>query len=134
MPYRDEHGHFISAEEAQSRGLIPATSRPGEAIPEVIEVAATDTQPAQRLTWVDEQALTQRSTVFIDTGRGQSKEVPVGSPFQPTIEAIAEEAHYGGYFRVFLNGSEVVNPGDAPATIEAGQRISLAAYDKVGLN
>ena len=45
-------------------------------------------------------------SVHIETGRGQTA---VGQPFGSTIERIAEEAHYGGYFRVFLNGEEILN-------------------------
>lgn len=72
-------------------------------------------------------------SVFIETGRGQTTEVLVGSPFSETIERLAEQAHYGGYFRVFLNGEEILNPGEAPATVESGMRIALTSYDKVGL-
>ena len=49
-----------------------------------------------------------------------------------TLERLAEDAHYGGYFRIFLNGNEVINPEDSPATVEAGSRIAITAYDKVG--
>lgn len=72
------------------------------------------------------------AAVHIETGRGQTSEVPVGAPFQSTIERLAEEAHYGGYFRVFLNGDEILDPGEAPGTIEAGMRIALCSFDKVG--
>jgi len=71
-------------------------------------------------------------SLFVDTGRGHTAEVQVGAPFKETIESVADEAHYGGYFRVFLNGNEVINPEDAPESIEAGQRIVITAYDKVG--
>jgi len=71
--------------------------------------------------------------VYVDTGRGQAVPVPVGSPFVATLERLAEEAHYGEYFRVFLNGEEVINPDDAPETIESGMRIMITSYDKVGL-
>lgn len=75
---------------------------------------------------------TPRQSVFVETGRGQTEEVQVGAPFGPTIEHVAEDAHYGGYFRVFLNGEEILDPAEAPATIEAGMRIALTSYDKVG--
>jgi len=73
------------------------------------------------------------NTMFIETGRGNAVEIPVGVPFEETIKRLADEAHYGGFFRVFVNGLEVINPTDAPATIEAGQRIAITAYDKVGV-
>ncbi len=73
-----------------------------------------------------------RETVPIDVGRGEPIEVPVGSPFRETVERLSDQAHYGGYFRVFLNGSEVVNPEDAPETVEAGMRIAITSYDKPG--
>lgn len=71
-------------------------------------------------------------TVHIETGRGQTAEVPVGAPFQETVERIADEAHYGGYFRVFLNGDEILDPSEAPEKVEAGMRIAVTSYDKVG--
>ena len=71
-------------------------------------------------------------TVHIETGRGQTTEVQAGSPFSETVERVADEAHYGGYFRVFLNGEEIINPDEAPATIEPGMRIAITSYDKVG--
>jgi hypothetical protein len=71
-------------------------------------------------------------SIFVETGRGTAVEVPVGSPFVETLNRLADEARYGGFFRIFLNGLEVINPTDAPATIEAGMRISITAYDKVG--
>lgn len=76
---------------------------------------------------------TAQASVHIETGRGQTAEVQVGAPFQETIERVANGAHYGGYFRVFLNGEEILNPDEAPATIEAGMRIAITSYDKVGL-
>lgn len=71
-------------------------------------------------------------TVGVDLGRGQMVSVAVGSPFVDTVERLAREAHYGGYFRVFLNGSELTDPADSPATIQAGARIAITSYDKVG--
>lgn len=75
---------------------------------------------------------TAQESVHIETGRGQTTEVQSGAPFVATIERVADEAHYGGYFRPFLNGVEIVEPEDAPDTIEAGMRIVITAYDKVG--
>ena len=68
----------------------------------------------------------------VDTGRGNSAPATIGSNFRSEIERIAEAASYGGFFKVFLNGHEVVNPEDAPELIEAGQRIAITSYDKVG--
>ena len=72
-------------------------------------------------------------TVSVDVGRGQAVEVGVGEPFVNTLEELARAANYGGYYKVFLNGSEVVNPADAPESIESGMRIAITSYDKVGL-
>ena len=71
-------------------------------------------------------------SVFIETGRGQTAEVRIGTPFTEAIERVADEAHYGGYFRVFLNGEELIDPEESPETIELGMRIVLTSYDKVG--
>ena len=70
--------------------------------------------------------------VTIETGRGTSCRVAVGAPFEETIVAVAEQANYGKFFRVFLNGHEIVSPDDAPETIESDMRIVLTTYDKVG--
>lgn len=74
----------------------------------------------------------QQDTVPVETGRGNAVNVPVGADFVPTIERLADEANYGGYYRVFLNGIEIINPTDAPPRIESGMRICLTSYDKVG--
>ena len=90
-----------------------------------------------------QKALTQ-ATVPVETGRGQVVDVQVGAPFVETVEKLAEQAHYGGYFRVFLNEVEMTeNPwlDDAhtqlnptyPKTVQQGMRISLTSYDKVGV-
>jgi hypothetical protein len=129
MPYRDSQGHFISEAEARSRGLIPPANAAGEVLPEVVEIPATATSPAQHLTWVNEN---QGEIIFIDTGRGQAVEAHVGENFEAAVNRAAEQVHYGGYFKVFLNGSEVVNPSEAPQTVQPGQRIAITAYDKVG--
>ncbi len=70
--------------------------------------------------------------VFVETGRGQAIEVQAGAPFKETIERIADEAHYGGYFRVFLNGEELLDPDESPEAVEPGMRIAITSYDKVG--
>ncbi len=70
--------------------------------------------------------------IFVETGRGQTVEVSVGAPFAETLERVADEAHYGGYFRVFLNGEEIINPEESPTVIEPGMRIAVTSYDKVG--
>ena len=116
MPHRDEHGHFISEEEARERGLVDE------------EEEATEAPRA----WAEE-AREQVQPIFVDVGRGQTVEVAPGSPFEATTNRLADEAHYGGYFRVFLNGGEVINPEDAPETVESGMRIAITSYDKVGI-
>ena len=79
-----------------------------------------------------------KGVVPVDVGHGQMVEAKVGADFVNTVEAIARDANYGGYFRVFYANdgagsmTEVVNPGDAPAKIEAGMRIAITSYDKVG--
>lgn len=76
--------------------------------------------------------------VSVDVGRGQAVEVKVGADFVNTLEQIARDYHYGGYYRIFLaEGSgrdmhEVVNPEDSPDKVEAGMRIAITSYDKVG--
>ena len=70
--------------------------------------------------------------VYVETGRGGAVPIPVGSPFRETIERLAEEAHYGGSYRVFLDGNELLEPEEAPESIEAGMRIHITTYDKVG--
>ncbi len=81
--------------------------------------------------WSEEQR-GQTQPIHVDTGRGNTQEVSPGSLFASTLERLADEAHYGGYFRVFLNGSEVINPQDSPETIEPGMRVCITSYDKVG--
>ena len=73
----------------------------------------------------------EQGVVSVEVGGGHV-EVPVGADFVNTIEQVAREHHFGGYFRVFVNSNELVNPGDAPGQIEAGMRIALTSYDKVG--
>lgn len=90
-----------------------------------------ETAPEESRGWAPE-AREAGESVFVETGRGQAVEVQLGAPFTETIERIAEEAHYGGYFRVFLNGEELVDPEDSPETIEPGMRIAITSYDKVG--
>jgi hypothetical protein len=71
--------------------------------------------------------------VYVETGRNTPPvPVPAGAPFSDSVNRIAEQANYGGYFRVFLNGSEIVDPNQAPPTVQPGMRIVLTAFDKVG--
>ena len=86
-------------------------------------------QPDSPSGWATEER-TQAQPIYVDTGRGRGVEVQAGSPFAATMERLADEAHYGGYFRVFVNGSEVINPEDSPGTIESGMRIALASYNR----
>ena len=67
-------------------------------------------------------------TVFIGTDRGEITQVQVGEPFVRAIRQVAEEAHYEGCFRVYLNGDELPNPEDAPTAIEAGMGIAITSY------
>jgi len=71
-------------------------------------------------------------TVTIETGRGNAVQVPVGANFVQTIERVADQASYGGFFRVYLNGDEIVDPTRSPETIQPGMRIAITSYDKVG--
>lgn len=71
-------------------------------------------------------------TVFVETGRGSSVEVNVGEDFVSTVDRIATQANYGGYYRVFLNGDELLDPSEAPEKILPTHRIAITSYDKVG--
>lgn len=95
------------------------------------EATAVEEGEAVERQWGGE-AQPEGGSVHIETGRGATAEVQVGAPFGETIERIADEAHYGGYFRVFLNGDELLDPNEAPETIESGMRIAITSYDKVG--
>jgi len=119
MPYRDENGHFISEEEARRRGLIEGI------------MGEDNEEDAPSPTWAD-RTTQPAQVVYVETGRGHATEVQAGAPFVETVERLADEAHYGRFFRVFLNGDEIINPDDAPQTIEPGMRIALTSYDKVG--
>ena len=75
--------------------------------------------------------------VSVDVGNGQKVEAKVGSDFVNTVEQIARDCKNGCFYKVYLatgTGSlqEVLNPEDAPAKIEAGMRIAITSYDKVG--
>lgn len=113
----------------EAQGNATPQSEETTAEPEREEEEEPTRTPPQ--SWA-EGAQHPRRTVFIETGRGQTAEVEVGAPFSATVERISEEANYGGYFRVFLNGREIVRPEEAPPTIEADMRIAITAYDKVG--
>lgn len=127
MTYRDEHGHFISNEEAERRGLAGGGVAEEEA-PEEDTIVSDEFGGASR----------EGNFVPVDVGRGgQTVNVRVGSPFVATLEELADRANYGGYYRVYLargaeQMQEVRNPSDAPDTIESGMRIAITSYDKVG--
>ena len=70
--------------------------------------------------------------IKVETGRGEAVDVAAGSPFVETIHRIAVQANYGRFFRVFLNGVELLDTADAPQLIEPGMRIAVTPYDKVG--
>ena len=127
MPERDEQGHFISAEEAERKRRVAAEDEEGEE-GEGGDESEEYTRPRG---WAPPETQPEQP-VFVDTGRSNAIPVSAGSPFVATLERIAEQHNYGHYFRVFLNGSEVVNPEDSPETIEAGMRIAITPYDKVG--
>ncbi len=93
------------------------------------EVTEDEGEPAPEF---GEGQRTENQPIFVETGRGETVEVQPGAPFVETLERLAVDAHYGGFFRIFLNGSEVINPEDAPDSIESGMRIIITSYDKVG--
>lgn len=94
------------------------------------DIGGADEVPnIERAPWAGEG---QGGSISIETGRGNAVLVDVGAPFMETIERQAQEANYGGYFRVFLNGQEIIEPTDSPEFIESGQRIAITSYDKVG--
>lgn len=134
MPYRDEQGHFISEAEARRRGLIPQGQEVIQHVDAPVEVGEDEDEEEE---FSDEQGRFGRGqrtvdTVMVDTGRNNVVPIPVGSPFTETIERLADQANYGGYFRVFRNGSEILDPADAPEVFQAGDRIAITSYDKVG--
>ena len=128
MPYRDEHGHFISEEEARAKGLIDE-EEDEEDEGELEDVGEEESTPRTPLT---ARATRQAGSVFVDVGRGDPIEVQTGSPFVETLDRLAGLAHYGGDYRVFLNGSEILYIEEAPATIEDGMRLAITSYDKPG--
>jgi len=128
MPYRDEHGHFINEEEARARGLIDE-EEDEEDEGELEDVGEEESTPRTPLT---ARATRQAGSVFVDVGRGDPIEVQTGSPFVETLDRLAGLAHYGGDYRVFLNGSEILYIEEAPATIEDGMRLAITSYDKPG--
>jgi len=128
MPYRDEHGHFINEEEARARGLIDEEEGKGEE-GELEDVGEEESTPRTPLA---ARATRQAGSVFVDVGRGDPIEVQTGSPFIETLDRLAGLAHYGGDYRVFLNGSEILYIEEAPATIEDGMRLAITSYDKPG--
>lgn len=109
------------------------------------EEAAYQQELAQRRRAALQESLTEQPTgafgvgspnqgeaIYIDTGRGTQVEAHVGDNFEEKVNYAADQVNYGGYFRVFINGVEVVDPTDAPPTIQKGMRIAITAYDKVG--
>ena len=58
-------------------------------------------------------------------------EYAAGTPF---LQAVNERAHERGLaaFRVTLNGREITGPNTAPQTLNAGDVITIQAYDKAG--
>ena len=98
-------------------------------IPE--DPGAEDFVPAQPAGWRRGDAETNE-TVMIETGRNTTMEAHVGDNFVVACDRVGEAAGYGGYWKVYLNGNEVLNPDDAPELIESGMRIALTPYDKVG--
>ncbi len=132
MPYRDDHGHFISEEEAREKGLMVGEVDVGEEEVEEEDTGQDTYEPEPVRTPIHDQATRPTGSVFVDVGRGEPVEVTVGAPFVPTLDRLAEQAHYGGDYRVFLNGSEVLYIEEAPATIEAGMRLAITSYDKPG--
>ena len=129
--YRDEHGHFISEEEARERGLI-VEEEEVEEDEDMDEEDTEDTYEPEPRTRIHDQATRPTGSVFVDVGRGEPAEVQTGAPFVETLDRLAEQAHYGGDYRVFLNGLEVLYIEEAPATIEAGMRLAITSYDKPG--
>lgn len=106
-----------------------------EVADEEVREEAVEEEPAAEEVEERREAFGQETTdgiIHIETGRGQTTEVQAGAPFGETIERVADEAHYGGFFRVFLNGEEILNPEEAPEKIEPGMRIAITSYDKVG--
>ena len=95
------------------------------------EVVGEDEEWTPPARWATPER-TAGQPIFVDVGRGQAVPVNEGDPFEATLTRLADEAHYGGFYRVYLNGSEIINPEDSPATIEPGMRVAITAYDKVG--
>ena len=98
------------------------------------EVEDTEQEPVAQAatpTWGANRQQDQQ-VVHISTSRGTVFPVNVGENFFEAIERVSDEALYDGAYCVFLNGTELEDPEDAPELIEAGQRIALTAFDKVG--
>jgi hypothetical protein len=129
-------GEEISEEEAKDRGLLKVDGTlSAHGRERGLEIQ--DDEPEyeeEESSEVSGFGTAARSTevVKVETGRGNVVDALVGAPFEATINRIADMANYGGYFKVFLNGSELVDPETAPSTIQAGMRIALTSYDKVG--
>jgi hypothetical protein len=143
---KDSSGHYldkdgkriskaeaIALEEASTRKGKTKKAAPVEPVEEMTTILEEPEHPKEepRTSWIPPSAAAA-PTIPIDAGRGNMVDVPVHVPFAETIDRVAERANYGGYYRVYLNGSEISDPSMAPPTIEPGMRIALTAYDKVG--
>jgi len=91
------------------------------------------------LTFRDRSANVHVGQVMVETGRGNAIAVDIGAPVEETLDRIANQCNYGGDYRVFLQGTELLEPGEIPfdpqthrQTFQAGQRWSITAYDKPG--
>lgn len=93
------------------------------------ETGGEDQPEPERPRW---RAGNPEEQVYVETGRGSAVQVAAGSPFAETIDRLANEANYGGYYRVFLNADEILDPAEAPETLEPGMRVAITPYDKVG--
>jgi hypothetical protein len=96
----------------------------------VMEDGAEEATPVRHFS---QRGATEGAThVMVETGRNKSVKAEVGASFESEVDRIATAANYGGDYRVYLNGIEIINPEDAPTTIQAGMRIAITAYDKPG--
>lgn len=85
-----------------------------------------------------DSARRREGVVMVETGRNKAVPAPVGANLDDTIDQIAERANYGGDYRVFINGSEILSAEEYPRdmngnqVIQAGMRIAISSYDKPG--
>ena len=71
--------------------------------------------------------------VAVDTGGRIAVRIAVGSNFAEEVQRVANEANFGGFYKVYLNDSELEHIEDAPEKVEPGMRIAIAPYDKAGI-